>query len=703
MTTPAEPPVNGPQPRAIDLAGWLSRKGRPSAPEPAGPPTIPVANARSAATLDRVRRAAAYLATLPPAISGQKGHCRTFRAACILIKGFNLSIAEARPILEDWNRGCDPPWSDRELEHKLKEAEKIPDDRARGWLLDDRSRDRPTSPASPSRPPLPPSRTGSSGPPSSEPPADPHFTNGNSDDAGGSRTNPHRLARMFLARRFSHPGGLGLRYWGDSFHRWDGSCYRFLPTGELRALLAQDVSDEFRRIEAADRERAEEESRSGKSGRGFRPPAASPVTTRLVGDVVQALAGLTLVPLAATPARPAWIDAGFERPTEEPAAEDAGDRRWCDLSSWPAGELIATRNALVHPPSFVTGAACMARPSPRYFNAFALDYDFDPEAPPPKSWIAFLQDVWPDDPESITALQEWFGYLLSSETRHQKILMMIGPKRSGRGTIARILKALAGSENVVSPTLSTLGRPFGLSVLIDKPVAVFPDARLSNRPDNAAIVESLLSISGEDDQAIDRKHQSAWTGRLPTRFVLISNELPRLRDASRALSSRLIMLRFTRSFYGSEDLDLYPRLKAELPGILLWAFEGWRRLQLRGRFLQPESGRPLLESMDELASPVAVFLEDCCVVEPGATVSAADLYEEWRAWCRRHGRDAVGDEQALGRDLLAAIPGLTKRRRRIGPIRSTYYYGVRLASAASPDARPIPPDQDTKGSPLAEY
>ena len=109
-----------------------------------------------------------------------------------------------------------------------------------------------------------------------------------------------------------------------------------------------------------------------------------------------------------------------------------------------------------------------------------------------------------------------------------------------------MLKALAGPSNVVNPTLSTLARPFGLSVLLEKPIAIFPDARLSSRPDNAAIVEALLSISGEDDQSIDRKHLPAWTGRLPTRFVLISNELPRLRDSSGALSSRLIILRFTQ-------------------------------------------------------------------------------------------------------------------------------------------------------------
>ena len=152
-------------------------------------------------------------------------------------------------------------------------------------------------------------------------------------------------------------------------------------------------------------------------------------------------------------------------------------------------------------------------PTPRFFNAYALEYDFDPTAPPPLEWLSFLEQIWGTDTESIAALQEWFGYLLTPDTKQQKILMMVGPKRSGRGTIARVLKALAGASSVVNPTLSTLARPFGLASFIGKPIAVFPDARLSSRPDNAAIVECLLSISGEDDQTIDRKHHAGLDGQ----------------------------------------------------------------------------------------------------------------------------------------------------------------------------------------------
>jgi putative DNA primase/helicase len=233
--------------------------------------------------------------------------------------------------------------------------------------------------------------------------------------------------------------------------------------------------------------------------------------------------------------------------------------------------------------------------------------------------------------------------------------------------------------------------------LIDKPVAIFPDARLSSRPDNAAIVESLLSISGEDDQTIDRKHLPAWTGRLSTRFVLISNELPRLRDASGALASRLIILRFTRSFYDREDTMLFDRLRRELPGILLWAIQGWKRLQHRGYFLQPSSGRELLSAMEDLASPISAFLRDRCVVDPREIVPAAELYEAWRSWCHEHGRDAVGDEAAFGRDLHAAIPGLSKSRFRQGTARVAHYRGLRLCTALESDMESPDSEVQTPG------
>lgn len=69
-----------------------------------------------------VARARAYVRSMPPAVSGQRGHDTTFLVALALVRGFALSNTEALPILEEFNARCIPPWSERELEHKLHDA-----------------------------------------------------------------------------------------------------------------------------------------------------------------------------------------------------------------------------------------------------------------------------------------------------------------------------------------------------------------------------------------------------------------------------------------------------------------------------------------------------------------------------------------------------------------------------------------------------
>lgn len=152
--------------------------------------------------------------------------------------------------------------------------------------------------------------------------------------------------------------------------------------------------------------------------------------------------------------------------------------------------------------------------------------------------------------------------------------MLVGPKRSGKGTIARVLMGLVGKPNCVSPTLASLGTNFGLAPLINKRVAIISDARLGAKADQHAIAEAVLRITGEDSVSIDGKFRPAWEGQLRVRFLVISNELPRLADTSGALASRFIILRLVNSFYGREDQTLTDRLLAERPGIFNWSLDG---------------------------------------------------------------------------------------------------------------------------------
>lgn len=82
------------------------------------------------------RRALAYLDKLPPAISGQGGHAATYTAATVLVHGFEIDPERALALLLDYyNPRCEPPWTEKELRHKVTSAATKPHSQPRGWLL----------------------------------------------------------------------------------------------------------------------------------------------------------------------------------------------------------------------------------------------------------------------------------------------------------------------------------------------------------------------------------------------------------------------------------------------------------------------------------------------------------------------------------------------------------------------------------------
>lgn len=84
-----------------------------------------------------LERARLYLERIPGAISGSGGHDQTFWAACALVQGFDLQLHDAFDLLtNDYNPRCQPPWSDRELLHKVTDADRAQGYNARGHLRD---------------------------------------------------------------------------------------------------------------------------------------------------------------------------------------------------------------------------------------------------------------------------------------------------------------------------------------------------------------------------------------------------------------------------------------------------------------------------------------------------------------------------------------------------------------------------------------
>jgi len=457
----------------------------------------------------------------------------------------------------------------------------------------------------------------------------PFATTGNEGIELPSPSDPMAVARRFIADCYEDASGDSvLRSYRGDFYRWDGTHYLTIAPRDMRQQAYQYV-----------------EHAVWRHPKKHLVPYAP--TQRKITDLVDALHAA--VGLASGLDAPLWID-GRQTPcvTETVAM---------------ANGLLDVRRRILHPHT------------PQFFTSYVLPFDYDPSAIDAPRWRQFLEELFVDDDQARQCLQEVVGYLLAGGTEQQKMFLLVGPKRAGKGTLARVITGLLGPHHVAAPTLASLGTNFGLAPLIGKPLAIISDARLSTRAESHVVVERLLSISGEDSLSIDMKFRDAWTGRLPTRFLILSNELPRLSDASGALVSRFILFVLQRSFYQHENPHLTGELLEEAPAIFNWALEGLDRLQLRGYFRQPDSSAEVLQQMEDLSSPVGAFVRDRCEVHCDASVDVEALWNAWKNWCEESNTTA-STKAVFGRDLRAVVPTLKLVRPRESGERVYRYAGL---------------------------
>ncbi len=106
--------------RRYGLADVRRVLGDPETVEPAAQGGDPIDH--GASVPERVSRARAYLASQAPAIEGGGGDARTFEVCCAVALGHDLAEDDSLLALRDWNARSTPPWSDRELRQKVRNA-----------------------------------------------------------------------------------------------------------------------------------------------------------------------------------------------------------------------------------------------------------------------------------------------------------------------------------------------------------------------------------------------------------------------------------------------------------------------------------------------------------------------------------------------------------------------------------------------------
>lgn len=446
--------------------------------------------------------------------------------------------------------------------------------------------------------------------------------------------DPHRLARLFLDTRYSHPDGYTLRPYQDSFYRWTGHNYEEIQSAkELRSEVSRFIKAEYDQIHL---------KQLANPSLAFIPQVKK-VTASLVSNVIEAITAYTYLPGKHQP--PFWIDSRYT-PKQS--------RGFIPLQNGilPLSLMISDQETN-HP---------IIPHTPLFFSPVILPYTYDESATCP-TWDKFLQHNLAGDQQTIDFLQEWFGYNLTPDSKLQKFTVLEGEGANGKSVICSALRAVLGEQNVTAVPLESFGIRFQLTSTLGKLANITGDV---GELDKAA--EGILkAFTSGDPMQFERKNvQSQITAEPTARLTMAMNNRPRFSDKSDGMWRRMILIPMRvqikqhERIHGMDKPDFWHD-NGELPGIFMWALRGLSSLLKRGEFIEPDISLAAKGDYRDEMNPVRVWLRETFEVSRGAVIETSRVYSCYRQWCEDNGQRPM-NSSTLGKEVSRQFPTTTKAR-----------------------------------------
>ena len=270
-----------------------------------------------------------------------------------------------------------------------------------------------------------------------------------------------------------------------------------------------------------------------------------------------------------------------------------------------------------------------------------LPVAYDPNAPKPERWLKFLGELL--YPEDIPTLQEFIGYCLIPSNKGQRMMVIKGSGGEGKSQIGAVLSALFGC-NMKDGSIGKISENrFARADLEHVLLCIDDDMRMEAlRQTN--YVKSIVTAQGKMD--LERKGKQSYQGWMYARLLAFSNgDLQALFDRSDGFYRRqLVLTTREKAADRVDDPDLAEKMKAEVEGIFLWAFEGLKRLvENNFKFTESARTRENREAVKRDNNNVYDFLESEGYIrlKADASISSKDCYEIYRMWCEENNLTAL--------------------------------------------------------------
>jgi len=280
-------------------------------------------------------------------------------------------------------------------------------------------------------------------------------------------------------------------------------------------------------------------------------------------------------------------------------------------------------------------------PDLRFFNKLPVVYD---KLQKPKATLKFIRDIVKDD-ETVSLLQEIFGYCLLRENLVERAFMFIGSGRNGKSKLLDLLNRLVGYKNSMNLSLQDLSKEnsYDTCKLFGKHINIGGDIPNTKIKDSS----KLKGLVSREPSTHMRKFLPPLTFANHAKLLFACNELPDVQDSTDGWFDKWVKIDFPYKFVSDPkepnekkiDVEILDRIttQAEMSGLLNWSLEGLERLLKNKDFTLTDDNKMTQKSWQELSSSMAFFLEE--EIEGGTAkdiITVADFNLAYKNFCQEH-------------------------------------------------------------------
>jgi len=275
-------------------------------------------------------------------------------------------------------------------------------------------------------------------------------------------------------------------------------------------------------------------------------------------------------------------------------------------------------------------------PDPRHMVSMSAAVSPSNEAP--GAWRKFIAEVTRGDPAYERYLQQVCGHSLSGLINEEKFWFIYGDGGGGKGTFLDTYAACLGEYGWKAAARTFLASKNERHLTEIASLHRKRFAYISETPADADWdIARLKELTGGDPINANRMRQDPFTF-LPTHKLLaMGNHAPTMPQIDNSIRRRLRILPFDNIVPDvKRDVTLKERLKAELPGIMAWAIEGFLDWQKHG-FIEPkavvDAGEVYFNDHDAFGE----WMAEKCSREDRHEENSSILIRSWNAFLKDRG------------------------------------------------------------------